>query len=497
MPDEMVVKRTGRVGISTTTARDVLAVFFRQRRVFGCTFGLVLLSILVYGLLFPSYEAHMEILLRRERADPVVTAEQNPPVALARPEIGEEEVNSEVELLKDEDLLRTVVESNGLAERDRLSWIPFRDTGREAEISRAVRRLGRKLKTEPIHKTNLIRISFESSDPGVAERVLKSLGASYIEKHKQVHRPGGEFPFFEQQVSASAIRLDEAESQLLAFSRNQGVVSGALERDLALQKVSELDRQYQQVRVAVNEKSRRIEVLKQNLVNLPPRSTSTIRTAENPQLMEKLKGKLLSLELRRTELLTKYEPSYRLVHEVDEQIAQTKSSIEAEELSPPRDETTEKDPNYEWTNAELEKAEVELSTLEASQGAVASELSDARRAAQQLGADAVRQQDLLRSAKTAEETYLLYARKSEEARISDALDARGIINVAVAEAPVAPALPKHSAWMIFAVAVAAAGTVSTGLAFTVDYLDPALRTPDEVVMYLNAPVLASLPRDIA
>jgi uncharacterized protein involved in exopolysaccharide biosynthesis len=96
-----------------------MAVFFRQGHVFGYTFGVVLLVVLLSGMLFPSYEAHMEIMLRRGRADPVVTAEQNPPMAIARPEIGEEEVNSEVELLKDEDLLRAVVERNRLADEDR------------------------------------------------------------------------------------------------------------------------------------------------------------------------------------------------------------------------------------------------------------------------------------------------------------------------------------------------------------------------------------------
>jgi hypothetical protein len=35
-----------------------------------------------------------------------------------------------------------------------------------------------------------------------------------------------------------------------------------------------------------------------------------------------MKSKLLELELRRTELLTKFQPSYRLVREVEQQIAQ-------------------------------------------------------------------------------------------------------------------------------------------------------------------------------
>jgi capsular polysaccharide biosynthesis protein len=36
-----------------------------------------------------------------------------------------------------------------------------------------------------------------------------------------------------------------------------------------------------------------------------------------------------------------------------------------------------------------------------------------------------------------------------------------------------------------------------GMAFAVDSLDPAFRTPEEVVEYLRAPVLASLPREVA
>src|SRR5579862_3046313 len=497
MSEETIASRIGKAPPPFPTARDVLTVCFRQRGVLSYTFLSVLILTLAYGLLVPSYQAHMEVLLRRGRVDPVVTSGQNPPGQISRGEVTEEDLNSEVELLKDDGLLRKVVEANALAVDDRLSWLPFREKGHEVQVDQATRKLGRRLKIEPVHKTNLIRITFDGSDPTLAERVLESLAAFYVEKHKQVHRSGEEFPFFEQQVSTSQSNLQQAESRLLEFSHKRGVVSAAVERDLVLQRASDLDRQYEQVQIGISEKSRRVEVLRANLALLPPRSTATIRTAENPQLMENLKGRLLSLELQRTELLSKYEPSYRLVQEVENQIAQARAAVLAEQLRPPRDETTEKDPDYAWTKSELEKAEVELSALQASQETVAAELADTRRLAQQLGADAVYQQDLVRSARTAEETYLLYAKKGEEARISDALDDRGIINVAIAEAPVAPVLPKYSGWTILAVALAAAGVSSTGLALTIDYLDPALRTPDEVVMYLNAPVLASLPRDVA
>jgi capsular polysaccharide biosynthesis protein len=59
---------------------------------------------------------------------------------------------------------------------------------------------------------------------------------------------------------------------------------------------------------------------------------------------------------------------------------------------------------------------------------------------------------------------------------------------------VVPALPVWSAFTVLAIGLAAAGAAGTGAAFAADYVDPAFRTPDDVLAYLNSPVLASLPR---
>lgn len=78
--------------------------------------------------------------------------------------------------------------------------------------------------------------------------------------------------------------------------------------------------------------------------------------------------------------------------------------------------------------------------------------------------------------------------------MDDALDRRGIVNVAIAQPPTVPALPVWSAWMVIAVGLVAGGTVGAGSAFVADYLNPAFRDPDDVMSCLNAPVLASLPK---
>ena len=210
-------------------------------------------------------------------------------------------------------------------------------------------------------------------------------------------------------------------------------------------------------------------------------------------MLEKFKTHLLELQLKRTELLTRFEPAYRLVQEVEHQIAETRQSIVAEALSPVKDETTDRNPQYEWARMELEKSQVQWESLQARGAAASSQIGSLRILAQQRQSDAVEQQSLVRAARAEEDSYFLYLRKREEARIGDALDERGILNVAVVQPPVAPALPARSALFYFLLAFGVSSAFSVGVAFTAEYFDPTLRTPDEARNLLELPVLAWLP----
>jgi hypothetical protein len=74
------------------------------------------------------------------------------------------------------------------------------------------------------------------------------------------------------------------------------------------------------------------------------------------------------------------------------------------------------------------------------------------------------------------------------------LDQGGILNVTIAEQAMVPALPELSGLNFGLMGLVGAGTLSITLAFVSDRLNPAFRTPDEIVAYLGSPVLASLPR---
>lgn len=471
---------------SAPTPRELAAGLFRHPRLLLGSIGLVLLATMAMALLSARYESHFKVMLRRGRFDPVASAQVGG-LDFTRPAVTEEELNSEVELLRDEDLLRQIVPMAGLLPAN----TPAAE--RQATIERESRKISRHLEVTALKKSNLIQVSLSDRNPQRAARILTALATAYERRHTALQRPSGEARFFDQQTADSEKKLHQAETNLVNFTRVRGVVSASMERDIALQKLSEADAAYRQIDQDRVETERTIASLREQLKSFPTRSVTLKRWADNPELLEKLKTHLLELQLKRTELLTRFEPSYRTVQEVDQQIEQAKTAISAEALTPVRDETTDKDPNYEWARMELEKAEVRREALHARQSEAMAQVSLLRSTAEQLQAASVDQQDLLRTAKADEEAYLLYLRKREEARIGDALDQERILNVAVVEYPVAAALPTHSVLAYFLLAFVLSLVFGTAVCFTAEYFDSTIRTPDEAHKLLDMPVLAWLP----
>jgi len=382
--------------------RELAQVLFRQRKVFVCAAGMVLAVVLAYAFAGARYEAQMKLLVRRGRADAPVSAGENAPLDLTRMAVTKEELNSEVELLRDDEVLRKVAEEMGVVGgRDWLHILRLSEAPAQ-RVERAARRLGKKLKVEAVKKTNLIAISYPSDDPRRAARVLQAVANAYLEKHAAVHRPGGEVQFFEQQTSESRRELEEAERKLLQFTAGHGVVVAAQQRDLALQKLSDVEGSYRQTRIDLTETQQRVWALEGQLAKLPLRSTTQVRIADNPQLMQVLKANLLDLQQKRTQLLTKFEPSHRLVQEVDQEIRQAEAAIVAENSAPLRDETTDKDAHYEWATAELQRAQVELGALQAREAATSAQEAAYRTMAKQLGEAAITQDDLQNAEKAAQ-----------------------------------------------------------------------------------------------
>ena len=504
--DQLAIRQSERPPVLALSLRDAIAPVFRQRRVAAWLFCGIFAGALLAGLLAPrKYEAEMKILVNRERVDPVVTPDPAVPVAAEpQPVVTEEDINSEVELIKSQDLLEQVVEASGLANAKESSWARAMERVSDflhgakpspaTRLARDVQRLENNLIIDPLKKTTLIRVAYSSRDPQRAARVLQTLATLYQEKHAAVHRPPGTFQFFDQEAQRYRDELAAAESHLIEFDNQKNVIDAAAQKQLVLQQLSQFESELQLAQAESSAMARRAAAIRQEEVSTPLRQTSGETTLDNAPLLAQLEGTLLGLELKRSEMLSRYSPEYAPVKELEQQIADARSAVEQALQSPLRQVTTDRSPAQDWMATELAKAETDRAQMQAETAAKARVVANYEAEAHRLDQQGAVQQSLLRNAKTAEDSYLLYVRKREDARISDALDSRRIVNVSIAEAATVPAYSTlHLAWILLG-GFFAAGAIGIGGACAVDRLDPRFRTPEELGRYLDTRVLAAIPR---
>ncbi len=506
---------------------DFFAVLRRQRRPATVAFVMILGAVIVFGLLLSDrYEARMEILVEQaqlRRADPVISGGANPqPIVNENSSTSDETLNSEIALLRSQDVLRQVVIACGLNSKpglwDRMiesvwkvasdshvdGWLepvakvlpmlrrPTQQTKDERTV-RAMRVLATKLGIEVIKMSYVISVTYRSNDPQLAAQVLQTLGDVYLKQHALAHHPPGELEFFKKETDQSRTAMELAEQMLVKFTKTGGVASGQLEMEGALRQLAEIQALEGETRTSIAGIVRRIGSLESQAKVIPQRQVTALKTSDSAILVQQTKSSLLELEMKRTELLTKFQPTYPLVVEVDRQIAQAQAALADAQRSQLQETTTDRDPSYEMVREDLTRSNAELATLEARSSSLAQEASKNQSKIRWLQEQTVTQNDLMRNAKTAEENYLALLRKQEEARISAELDKRHVFNVSIVQAASNPMLPVHSTlwYLMYGSLLGILGAFMT--AAGADRLDPTLRTPEEVELILHAPVLAALP----
>jgi uncharacterized protein involved in exopolysaccharide biosynthesis len=313
-----------------------------------------------------------------------------------------------------------------------------------------------------------------------------------LDKHLAVHRPPGAFEFFQKETEQYRKSLKEAEARLARFGSEKKVASPVAERNLILQKLSDFDATLWGTQTGIAETQRRIDDLEAQLKVTPARLSTQQRTSDS-QVAGTLEGTLATLELKHTDMMAHYDPDYRPLKDLEGQIAKARAQVEAAKSAPLREYTTDANPAYIWLTGELVKSRADVATLLARAAATARNVQLYRQMALDLGQKELEHEDLIRNTKTEEGNFLLYLNRREEARISDALDSRRILNVVIAEPPTIPALV-HSRWFFVLLGTFLAVVVSLGVGFVSDYMDPTLRTADETKKVLEIPVLAAMPK---
>ena len=317
---------------------SILTALVRQKYVIAGTFVAVLaLTSLVTLMLPKKYEAHMKVLVRRERPEQVLSPDTNS--AVLRAEVSEEDVNSEIELLTSAEVLRSAAIRNQLGG----SAVPDDESSGE-KLERAVRQLRVDLNIAAVRKTSIIQIDYASTDPDRAVAVLKTLSELYLEKHLQVHSTAGAQDFFKVQATDYQQQLTADQQRLAELRERDSVVLLPEEKELTIRRVMDTETALNEARTSLSEAIAHVGTLNRQLGSLKTRIVTQSRVVPNQYLVERLNTMLAELNNQRTALLAKFRSDDRLVISLDDQIRDTKAALERARATTSVEETTDVDP---------------------------------------------------------------------------------------------------------------------------------------------------------
>lgn len=452
----------------------------RKKVIAGLTLLTFALTALVTFTMDRTYVSSASLLVKKERIDAPVTPEQT---IITSPErmLTEEELNSEVEVLRSPSLLEEVVDRLHLErEFERTGMLaPLKKLMGEPLLSPRVRAqaaLEKKISVDPVKKTNVIRVSVQASDAELAAQIANTLCKVYQEHHARIHSGGGSKAFFTEQADAARERLAREEAALRRVSPlpNAQLINQQIETQL--RQLNEFEAALHNARTAAAESEARIRTLEKQLQGEPSRLVSEERVTHRTA-PEAVRSQLFALELKRTELLTKYRPDHRLVRDVEKDIAEAHRLI-AEAESAPAETTSVTSLNalrQRLTDA-LTTERAALASLHEKERSLAGVVAEYRARVREMGERGYEQRRLDREREIADATYQLYAKKGEESRISEELDKEGIINVRLVEAarvpfrPVSPNVPVN-------LLMGLVGGLMLGLAaaYVLEYFNPTPR----------------------
>jgi len=517
--------------------RDLYYVFFRHKwkmiLFFLATMAMMAVHVFYAANIYRS-EAKLLVRVGRESVALDPTATTGPIIAIGRSL--ENEINTELGILKSQELAEKVVDAMGpeVFLKPPEEEFSVEGAGREKvkEAERQVRRtsggqvralakglsslyerlgLATSLSDRGIAVLNvmgnlevatqadttgsssIINVSYEAHNPKLAQGVLTKLIDLYLEKHIAVHRTPGSHQFFTQQCDHLRAKLAESEKELQNLRNQSGISSLEEQRGVILGRIGALQTDIDAAEAALAASKARAQALQQTLAQTPELVVTGATVGLPNAAVDGMRTRLYELQLLEQDLVSKFEQDSRQVQDVRQQIAAAQALLEREKQERA---TLTKGLNAAHTAVQtaLFTEQAALSSLEAQVATLHRSLADAQAELKALNDAGVRITALTREVDIQEANYRRYSENLEQARIDQALETGKISNINVVQSatlPVEPVRPRKVLNLLLGLVAGVFGGI--GIAFFSEYLDHTIRTPDEVQEKLKLPTLACIP----
>ncbi len=503
-----------RTDVTDNGTRDVLNVLFKHQRKIIATFLLIVAVVAFHTFTStPLYEAKAALLIKvgREYVYRPEVGNERPQVTTNR----EDMVNSELEILTSRDLAARVVETIGIdrlypgidkppplfslaavrnAVNHLIAWFSGRptDSATNTKLEKASKAFIGSLKVESIPKSNVIRIQFRHHEPELAALGVNTLVDSFKSKRLEVFS-GPKSSFLEEQMIHYRDQLRASEQKFEAFRQQYGVYSLDQQRSLLLSQRSMLDTELKATENRIEEANERLA----SLQDQRQRISETVPLASDVErfpVVDDAKSRLLALQLKEQELLSKYREQSHIVQNVREEKKVVENFLSRVQNDRATRVRSGKNPIYEQLELEIVRTTAEQNALTAKHSTIQQQMTELDDELRALDLRDKELQQIEREIKNNRQNYETYLERAEEARISGEMDQLKMVNVSVIESasvPSRPVLPRKTLNLMLAMMFGAAAGL--GVAFLVEYLRSGFLTPESAGRSLGVRVLGTVP----
>lgn len=473
----------------TFSLRDVFYILFKNKVLILSVFLTSLITSACYCLFVsPLYRAEAKIIVKLGKAQFAGMEQYRPENYNILFQERSANINNEIELIRGQYLTQKVVErmkgqieeikkkGNAASSRESRLMEGFGMHPKAGDEKGDVDSFIKALKVTYIEDTDMMKLSFRWTDPLFAALAANTYVDEYINQHTKVHESRQTYQFYLEQLELYDKLLKQAEDELQNFLNQTNISNLALQKDLLLRRIAELEADHVSNRVIVEQGVTKLNSVKKMAANLD----GWIETpdlgspnADKLAYLAALDQSYFRLRVERDRLLKTYTPKATEVRSIDRQLSGLRK---------------------QKTDSLLNIIHTEVSISEAKKNSLYRELTTQKKQLEEINGLTMRLKQLERQREIVEVNYQVYKKKAEDLRISDDLDTRKISSVKIvspAITPMAPYFPDSG------LIIGLSSLLGLFFAFTLsavrEFFNHTFKDDIDVRNYLNVPLLMTIP----
>jgi len=316
----------------------------------------------------------------------------------------------------------------------------------------------------------------------------------YLAYHASIHGNKGLPRFYDEQQRLLEQRMRKAEDVLATFSRDNNIVSPKEELLSSVRTINEVGAALRDVSTNILGTEERVRAIREQIAEQPEVVKRSQYLEVNPVITQ-LSTQLVDRQVDRVTLLQKYTEEDRHVRDNANEIAELTAQINREVQERPTviaHQLLRVNSVREERVRTLLDLESSLKDQRARQATLEDELSRANRRLMALQGKSLEYDRLDQELRMRRETYDLYVKREQEARLSNAMDEQKLVNVDVVQRPALPLPRADTQGASIALLVVAGLVLAVAAAFAREYMTRSLRTEYDVGRHLGLPLLGSI-----